>query len=172
LKDLHKTSEGDTIGEGSVVQLIGFLIKAKFSNVGKGETVNCELPDREENDIHIDVVKDKPPVEPTAKQLQDLECRSVVVEISPHFRPEQWEPLGRLVKTTANATAAKKIAALDLRRPMRFTGICSSMAPTSPAPGQLPTAAIDGVNLPGRDPAGVASCPKSPRRHSALASAP
>jgi len=40
----------------------------------------------------------------------------------PHFRPEQWEPLGRLVKTTANATAAKKIAALDLRRPMRFTG--------------------------------------------------
>jgi hypothetical protein len=32
---LHKTSEGDTIGEGSVVQLIGFLIKAKFSNVGE-----------------------------------------------------------------------------------------------------------------------------------------
>ena len=56
LKDLHKTTEGDTIGEGSVVQLIGFLIKAKFSNVGKGETVNCELPDREENDIHINLV--------------------------------------------------------------------------------------------------------------------
>jgi hypothetical protein len=122
LKDLHTTTEGDTIGEGSVVQLIGFLIKGKFSNVGKGETVNCELPDREENDIHLNVVKDKPPVEPTAKQLQDLECRSVVVEISPHFRREQWEPLGRLVKTTANATAAKKIAALDLRRPTRFTG--------------------------------------------------
>ena len=32
---LHKTSEGDTIGEGSVGQLIGFLIKAKFSNVGE-----------------------------------------------------------------------------------------------------------------------------------------
>ena len=56
LKDLHRTTEGDTIGEGSVVQLIGFLIKAKFSNVGKGETVNCELPDREENDIHINLV--------------------------------------------------------------------------------------------------------------------
>ena len=47
LKDLHKTTEGDTIGEGAVVQLIGFRIKAKFSNVGKGETVNCELPDLE-----------------------------------------------------------------------------------------------------------------------------
>ena len=32
----------------SNVQLIWFLIKAKFSNVGKGETVNCELPEREE----------------------------------------------------------------------------------------------------------------------------
>jgi hypothetical protein len=116
LKDLHTTTEGDTTGEGSVVQLIGLLIKAKFSNVGTGETVNCELPDREENDIHINVVKDKPPVEPTTNQLKDLECRSVVVEISPHFRPEQWEPLGRLVKTTAHATAAKKIAAFDLRR--------------------------------------------------------
>jgi len=63
LKDLHKTTEGDTIGEGSVVQLIGFLIKAKFSNVGTGETVNCELPDREENDSHINVVKEKPPPE-------------------------------------------------------------------------------------------------------------
>jgi hypothetical protein len=69
-----------------VVQLIGFLIKAKFSNVGKGETVNCELPDLEESDIHINVVKDKPPAEPTTNQLHDLECRSVVVEISPHFR--------------------------------------------------------------------------------------
>jgi hypothetical protein len=108
LKDLHTTTEGDTIGEGSVVPLIGFLIKGKFSNVGKGETVNCELPDREENDIHLNVVKDKPPVEPTAKQLQDLECRSVVVEISPHFRREQWEPLGRLVKTTANAPPPRR----------------------------------------------------------------
>jgi hypothetical protein len=47
LRDLHKATEGDTIGEGAVVQLIGFLIKAKFSNVGKGETVNCELPELE-----------------------------------------------------------------------------------------------------------------------------
>ena len=122
LSDLHTTTEGDTIGEGSVVQFIGFLIKSKFSNVGSGETVNCNLPAREENDIHVNIVPDKPPAEPTSKQLEDLEYQSVVAEVSPHFRPEQWEPLGRLVKTTPNATAAKKIAAMDLRRPMRFTG--------------------------------------------------
>lgn len=60
LKNLHSTTEGDTIGEGSVVQLIGFLIRGKFSNVGTGETVNCQLPDREENDSHVNIVKDKP----------------------------------------------------------------------------------------------------------------
>jgi hypothetical protein len=37
LKDLHTTTEGDTIREGSVVQLIWFLIKGKFSNVGKDD---------------------------------------------------------------------------------------------------------------------------------------
>ena len=108
---LHKTSEGDTIGEGSVVQLIGFLIKPSSRTSGKGETVNCELPDREENDNHINIVKDTPPVEPTAKQLQDLECRSVVVESHPTSGQSRGNRLGKLVKTTANATAAEKIAA-------------------------------------------------------------
>jgi len=122
LQGLHTTSDGDTIGEGSVVQLIGFLIKGKFSNVGSGESVNCDLHDREENDIHLNLVQNKPPANPTDAQIRDLECQSVVMEISPHFRPEPWEILGSLNKTSANATAAKKIAALDLRRPMRFTG--------------------------------------------------
>jgi hypothetical protein len=122
LQGLHTTSDGATVGEGSVVQLIGFLIKGKFSNVGSGESVNCGLEDREENDIHLNLVQNKPPANPADAQIRDLECKSVVVEISPHFRPEPWEILGSLHKTSTNATAAKKIAALDLRRPMRFTG--------------------------------------------------
>lgn len=122
LRDLHETSEGDLIGEGTVVELVGFLIKGKFSNIGDGESVNCHFGGREENDVHLNIVRTKPPANPTTAQLQALECESVVAEISPHFRPELWEPLGRLVKTSPNATAAKKIAALDLRRPMRFTG--------------------------------------------------
>jgi hypothetical protein len=138
LADLHTTSEGDTVGEGAVVELIGFLIKGKFSNVGSGETVNCKLGDREENDIHLNVVQTKPPANPTEAQLKDLECASAVVEISPHFRPETWEQLGTLQKTSANATAAKKIAALDLRRPMRFTGQAMFDANHQPCTGTTP----------------------------------
>jgi hypothetical protein len=164
LKDLHTTTEGDTIGEGSVVQLIGFLIKGKFSNVGKGETVNCELPDREENDIHLNVVKDKPPVEPTAKQLQDLGCRSVVVEISPHFRREQWEPLGRLVKTTANAPPPRRSPPWISAAPYASLGIFSSTGPTSLALGPVHTAAHAG-SRPGKSirftPSRCASIPRS-----------
>lgn len=149
LKDLHTTTEADTIGEGSVVEFSGFLIKGRFSNVGTGETVYCKLPDLEENDIHLNIVPDKPPVEPTKKQLEDLECQSVVAEISPHFRPERWEPLGTLVKTTANASAAKKIAALDLRRPMRFTGHLFFDGSHKPCTGRLHTE-VPAACLPGR----------------------
>jgi hypothetical protein len=138
LADLHTTSEGDSVGEGTVVELIGFLIKGKFSNLGSGETVNCKLGDREENDIHLSVVPTKPPANPTDAQLKDLECASAVVEISPHFRPETWEQLGTLQKTSANATAAKKIAALDLRRPMRFTGHAMYDANHTPCTGTTP----------------------------------
>ena len=124
LRDLHTTDDNHHVGEGTVVQIIGFLIKGKYSNVGKnkGESVNRHFEDREENDIHMNIVKTKPPESPTKTQLETLECESVIAEVSPHFRPELWEPLGRLVKTTAKATAAKKIAALDLDRPMRFAG--------------------------------------------------
>jgi hypothetical protein len=61
-----------------------------------------------------------------------------VVEISPHFRPESWEQLGTLQKTSANATAAKKIAALDLRRPIRFTGHALYDANHKPCTGTTP----------------------------------
>lgn len=44
LKNLHKTTEGDTIGEGSVVELIGFLINAKFSNVGRDGQLGAPGP--------------------------------------------------------------------------------------------------------------------------------
>ena len=67
LQNLHTTSEGDTIGEGSVVQVIGFLSKGKFFNVGSGESVNCDLHDREENDIHLNLVRDKPAANPTGR---------------------------------------------------------------------------------------------------------
>jgi hypothetical protein len=90
LQNLHKTSEGDVVGEGSLVVTVGWLVRGKYSNVGSGESVNCDLTDKEENDIHLNLVRTKPPANPTDDQLKGLECKSVVAEISPHFRPEAW----------------------------------------------------------------------------------
>jgi hypothetical protein len=44
LRDIYTTSEGETIGEGSLVQFAGFIIDAHFSNVSNGESVNCKRP--------------------------------------------------------------------------------------------------------------------------------
>lgn len=87
------------IGEGSVVQFVAFVLDAHHSNVGKGkgELVNCKLPDREDNDIHIELVIDPSDDDP---------CNSVTTEMSPHFRPEAWEEL----------------VDLKIERPVRITG--------------------------------------------------
>src|SRR5262249_48367709 len=42
LQNLHTTSDGQTIGEGSLVQFVGFVLDAHYSNVSKGESVNCK----------------------------------------------------------------------------------------------------------------------------------
>lgn len=71
------------LGEGAVVRLAAFVIDAHYSNVGKGESVNCKQPDKESNDIHIVLGE---------KSNHDDECSSVTAEMSPHFRPEVWDP--------------------------------------------------------------------------------
>jgi len=72
---------GRKIGEGTLVQYVGFIHHPRYSNRSKGESVNCKRPRAENNDIHVDVVRRK----------SDPVCRSITVEIIPHFRPEQWE---------------------------------------------------------------------------------
>jgi hypothetical protein len=71
------------LSEGTVVRLVAFVMDAHHSNLGKGESVNCKQPDKESNDIHI-VLADN-------DKEQD-ECNSVTAEMSPHFRPEVWNP--------------------------------------------------------------------------------
>jgi hypothetical protein len=123
LMDIHTTDSGEKVGEGTLVRFIRFPMKGKYSNTGKGngESVNCRLEDREENDIHLVIAPTKPSATATAAQLDTLECKSVVVEISPHARPEPWEVLGNLHKTSSSS-AVHKIQGLELHRPMRFTG--------------------------------------------------
>lgn len=82
-KDLEGiiSHNGKKIGEGTVVQYVGFIHHPRNSNRSKGESVNCKRPGAASNDIHVDVVRSK----------SDPVCRSITVEIIPHFRPEQWE---------------------------------------------------------------------------------
>jgi len=72
---------GDSkVGEGTVVEFIAFVLDAHYSNVSKGETVNCKISGKPNNDIHIVLVQDP----------NDEPCTSVTAEMSPHFRPAGW----------------------------------------------------------------------------------
>ncbi len=76
------TTKGN-IGEGTVARLAAFVQDAHYSNLGKGESVNCKRGDAESNDIHI-VLQEK--------SSDTNECDSATAEMSPHFRPDLWNP--------------------------------------------------------------------------------
>jgi hypothetical protein len=78
------------VGEGSGVRLAAFVMDAHYSNVSKGESVNCQQPGNENNDIHIVLGQNAIPM--GQKPTEAQECASVTAEISPHFRPDIWAP--------------------------------------------------------------------------------
>jgi hypothetical protein len=96
LMNIYTTSDGHRIGEGSLVHFVAFVVDAHYSNVSSGETVNCKLHGKEDNDIHImlGLATNTPP------------CSTVTAEMSPHFRPVAWE----------------QIAEASLRMPVRISG--------------------------------------------------
>jgi hypothetical protein len=100
LIDLFAPAGRPKLGEGTLVQFVSFVLDAHPSNVGqgKGENVNCKLPTKDDNDIHIELTMDL---------ADDDPCNGVTAEMSPHFRPEAWSELVDL----------KKFA-----RPVRITG--------------------------------------------------
>jgi hypothetical protein len=77
LQNIWTTSDGNTIGEGSLVLFVGFIQKTKPGGV---ETVNCGLSGAENDDIHIVL----------GGTTQAAECSSIVAEMIPHFRPTSW----------------------------------------------------------------------------------
>jgi len=90
LHNIVSLSNQGSVGEGSVVRLAAFVMDAHYSNVSNGESVNCQQPGNENNDIHIVLGQNAVPSgqKPTPAQ----ECASVTAEISPHFRPDVWNP--------------------------------------------------------------------------------
>ena len=82
------TVNGQNIGEGTLVRLVIHVMNSKYADTKDqfptsfGESVNCNRPSGEENDVHIVL----------GQQTNADECTSVTAEMSPHFRPAQWTP--------------------------------------------------------------------------------
>lgn len=80
-----------TLGEGTKVVFVGYVMDAKHDDTAKGEDVNCKIPGNESNDIHISL-RTVPGAQAAApKGKPDLRCNSITAEISPHFRPDSWD---------------------------------------------------------------------------------
>jgi hypothetical protein len=77
LKNIATSAAGLSIGEGSYVVFVGFMLDAH--RTGK-ESVSCQNGSVGFVDIHISLARSK---------NADL-CRSVAAEIIPHFRPSTW----------------------------------------------------------------------------------
>jgi hypothetical protein len=81
-KRLSDRAPLDDLGEGKYVSYVAFIEEAHYSDVAKGEAVNCNIPGNTTNDIHIVLVK----------KQDDDPCTSTTAEMIPHFRPEAWTP--------------------------------------------------------------------------------
>jgi len=129
LRDIYTTSEGATIGEGTVVTVAGWLMRPRK---GGKESCNCGEANgagKEVIDMHLVMIS-------SSDRENTPECKSVTVEISPHFRPDQWN-----ADTILSAN----------NHPLRFTGQLFYDAAHRPCSGSPPTSAS-------RAPSRVSSC--------------
>lgn len=113
LVGVYTTSENATIGEGSIVKFAAWLMKLR---PGHHESCNCNDEGSEVNDMHLVLIS-------SSDRENTPECKSVTAEISPHFRPDQW-----------NGDAFLK--AND--HPLRFTGHLMYDAAHRPCSGSPP----------------------------------
>jgi hypothetical protein len=98
-----------TLGEGRLVTLEAFVMKAREE---RGESVNCknEVPDEPLfHDIHITLVDSQNQPQPNDSKgvLVSKECTGVVVEMSPHHRPDLWTADN--INEVANAQALVRV---------------------------------------------------------------
>ena len=119
---LYTTTAGDTIGERSVVRFAGWVMKLR---AGGKESVNCQGSTKDATDLHIVLIA-------SSDRENTPECSSVTVEITPHFRPDNWD-------------AHTILSAND--HPLRFTGPLMYDASHRPCSGSPPKA---GVRAPAR----------------------
>jgi hypothetical protein len=120
LTGVYTTTNGDTLGEGSYVEFVAYILEGHF---GGAESVNCNETTRRNIDIHLALVTQRPWTLPLANY--DTECSSVTAEIIPHRRPIDWEILGRMSGAAAGQKligAQSKLKDENLQRPVRIRG--------------------------------------------------
>jgi hypothetical protein len=150
------TSEGDTTGESFYVHFIACLLEG---HVGGAESINCGRSQRQDVDIHLALVSERPWTR--SHQPGPVECSSVTAAISPHHRPIDWDILGCMTGTPAaqkRVKAQQKLVDEDLQRPLRIRGhlffdaspgLCKGNEPTTGTPPRrsgweiLPVYSID-----------------------------
>jgi hypothetical protein len=86
LRSVYTTTTKNTIGEGTRVAYVGYVLEAHPSDVSSGEDVNCKLHGAVNNDIHVTMA----PTPTTAL------CQGIVAEIIPHSRPLAWEKISTM----------------------------------------------------------------------------
>jgi|SRR5882724_357969 len=97
---------GKSIGEGTLVMLAGYMIDAHYSDVAKGEGVNCKQSRNEQNDIHFSISDHLLVLSSDRNAKHAQLCQLVTGEISPHYRPRAWEVehLDKLERTPVRVT--------------------------------------------------------------------
>jgi hypothetical protein len=112
---IYTTTENATIGEGSIVKFAAWLMKLRK---GGSESCNCHpnSTDKASIDMHLVLIS-------SSDRENTPECKSVTAEISPHFRPDQWDG-DALLKTNDH--------------PLRFTGQLMYDAAHRPCSGSPP----------------------------------
>ena len=113
---LYTTTDGNTIGEGRVVRFAAWVMKLRKGGM---ESVNCQGSTKDGTDLHIVLIA-------SSDRENTPECSSVTAEITPHFRPENWD-------------AHTILQAND--HPLRFTGHLMYDASHRPCRGSPPTSA-------------------------------
>jgi hypothetical protein len=105
LIDIATDGQGQHLGEGSLVRLEGFIFKAQHSNLGTGESVNCNLPTLAANDIHIALSRTKKGAQTMG---ESSECETVTAEIIPHHRTKIYNRFDTKLADFLNGKPQKK----------------------------------------------------------------
>ena len=124
-----------TLGEGKLVTLKAFVLKARQEGL---ESVNCrdDVPDDPLfHDIHITLVdsQNKPQPNDSRSVLAGKECSGVVVEMSPHHRPDLWTADN--INEVARAQALVRVTGQQFFDSSHVP--CSNRAPVGNSPKRI-----------------------------------